>query len=126
MRLVRILLVEDDVAVREMLCEGLREEGFEVVPAANGVEASELFAALGPYDLLLLDDDTPRLTGRQFLATVRAAGSAVAAVFHSGDLVLSEAERASLGVGPVLPKPATVAEVARTIRAALRQPPLAP
>src|SRR5919108_219967 len=41
-RPARILLLEDDGRLRQMLCEGLQEEGFEVTPAADGVEALAL------------------------------------------------------------------------------------
>jgi len=58
----RILLVDDDPAVREAIANVLLGEGYEVVPAANGVEAIDL-AQQCSMDLVLLDLNMPRKNG---------------------------------------------------------------
>ena len=58
----RILLVDDDPGVRRMLSRVLEEEGYAVVPAANGIEALELATTRMP-DLVLLDLNLPLQDG---------------------------------------------------------------
>jgi CheY-like chemotaxis protein len=111
----RILVAEDDPMLREILCTGLSDEGFDVVAAEDGQAALELYHGDGPYDALLVDDEMPRLTGRELLSKLRQAGERVAALIISGNLVLSEAERDLLGVGPVLRKPLSINELTRAI-----------
>jgi CheY-like chemotaxis protein len=116
---LRILVAEDEAPLREILCEGLREEGFEVVGAADGAEALELFHRAGPFDLLLLDEEMPRLTGRRLLAHLRAQGEDVTAVLFSGNLDLTHEEQARLRVGPALRKPVSLRDLAVAIRDAI-------
>jgi CheY-like chemotaxis protein len=119
MSALRILVAEDEAPLREILSEGLREEGFEVVAAADGAQALELFRSAGPFDLLLLDEEMPRLTGRRLLARLRAQGEDVAAVLLSGNLELTPEEQVCLRVGPALRKPMSFTDLSRAIRAAI-------
>jgi CheY-like chemotaxis protein len=59
----RVLVVDDDPAIREMLEDVLTEEGYDVVTARDGVEALEVLERGGDY-LVLLDLMMPRLDGR--------------------------------------------------------------
>jgi DNA-binding response OmpR family regulator len=58
----KLLLVDDDSAVREMLGRVLSAAGYDIVPAANGQEALE-FAAATELDLVLLDLNLPVKNG---------------------------------------------------------------
>ena len=111
----RVLVAEDDDLLREIVCVGLANEGFEVVAASDGAVALELFRARGPYDALLLDEEMPHLTGRQLLVRLRAAGERVAALLISGNLEIDDDERATLGVGPVIRKPASLDDICRAL-----------
>jgi CheY-like chemotaxis protein len=119
----RILVAEDDSILREILDDGLRAEGFDVVLAKDGAEALHLYATSGPFDALLLDEEMPELTGRQVLLRLRGQGDEVAALIISGNLELDEAERTALGVGPVLRKPIPLRELAQALRAAIARAP---
>lgn len=74
----RILLAEDDAAMRELLAAALRFEGYQVVPARNGVEALERLgsATLGHrhYDAIVSDIRMPGPSGLDMLSGLRAAG----------------------------------------------------
>jgi DNA-binding NarL/FixJ family response regulator len=68
---VRVLVVDDDFAVRTVLCDVLAEEGFDVVGAAvDGVEGVALAASLDP-DVILLDVRMPRLGGLEAARQIR-------------------------------------------------------
>ena len=58
----KLLLVDDDPGVRESLAHVLNGEGYDVLPAANGVEALEI-AAQNAVDLVLLDLNLPKKNG---------------------------------------------------------------
>jgi CheY-like chemotaxis protein len=117
---LRILVAEDEAPLREILAEGLRDEGFDVVTARDGVDALDRYRSEGPFDVLLLDEEMPRLTGRRVLSRLRADGERVAAVIFSGNLELDEHEQARLGVGPALRKPVSLGELSRAIQRAVR------
>ena len=116
---LRLLVADDDATLREIVCEGLVDEGFEVVPAEDGERALELFRTRGPYDALLLDEEMPGLTGRQLLGVIRAQNDLVPVLLLSGNLVMEDDERSALGVGPVLLKPVTIRELAQAVRQAV-------
>jgi CheY-like chemotaxis protein len=59
---VRVLVVEDDDVIRQLITVNLELEGFEVVPAIDGQDALEKIAAVKP-DVITLDVMMPRLDG---------------------------------------------------------------
>jgi len=65
-RLKTILLVDDDPGVREATGELLREVGYFVETAADGVEALERLHSSGAINLILLDLNMPRMNGFDF------------------------------------------------------------
>ena len=74
----RILVVDDDVAVRDLIYEALTRQGYKVITATGGKAALEAFVGHNP-DLVLLDFKMPRREGRRgtliSLVTVITAGS---------------------------------------------------
>lgn len=66
-----VLVVEDDPDIREVLVEALRDEGYRVDWAADGVLGLEK-ARKTPPSLVIVDLMIPRLDGRQFIAECRA------------------------------------------------------
>jgi CheY-like chemotaxis protein len=112
----RILVVEDDQAVRESLADVLSEEGYEVTCAANGREALDRLHAAAPA-LILLDLVMPVMDGWTFRAAQRRdpRASAIPVVVLSasrGD----DAPAAALGAEAFLPKPVDVGRLLGTLR----------
>lgn len=68
----RILLVEDDTAIRETMSELLAEEGYRVTTAANGAEALELLDASDAPSLILLDLMMPVMNGFELRRALRS------------------------------------------------------
>lgn len=58
----RILVVEDDMDIQELLKNFLQEVGYEIILAGDGAEALSLFSA-SPFDLVLLDVMLPKIDG---------------------------------------------------------------
>ncbi|HEX2371167.1 MAG TPA: response regulator, partial [Solirubrobacterales bacterium] len=67
----RILLVDDEHAVQKLLAYPLRKEGYEVVPARDGREALDRFAA-ERFDLVVLDIMLPKLDGIEVCRRLRS------------------------------------------------------
>src|SRR5512146_2833451 len=66
----KILVVDDDANVQRLLTYALKQEGYEVVPAADGAEAFRLWGAEDPA-LILLDVTLPKLDGYQVATKIR-------------------------------------------------------
>ena len=66
----RVLVVDDDPDIRELLFTALEDEGFEVVPAGNGEEALAIIKTFRP-DVIVLDLMMPVMDGWQFAAELR-------------------------------------------------------
>jgi two-component system, OmpR family, response regulator len=114
----RILLVDDDVAVLEVLTEGIRGHGYLVDVAAGGVEA------LRPltdriYDLLITDIAMPGLDGWQLIAAAIHTQPMVRVIIMTGRDEPEDRERAAaLGV-PLFRKPFALAALQSAIEDAL-------
>jgi two-component system, cell cycle response regulator len=81
----RILVADDSLVVRTVVCDQLEEEGYEVVQAVDGESALAQCVALHP-DAILLDIEMPGLDGHQVLARLKAdaALSDIPVVFLTG------------------------------------------
>ena len=80
-----VLLVEDEDAVRGFAVEALKRQGYEVLQAASGAEALEVFeAAVKPIDIVVSDVIMPEMDGPTLLKELRRARPELKFVFMSG------------------------------------------
>ena len=79
----RVLLVEDDMAVRELLLDVLTAHGFDVF-AAETAEQAEVRAAAATFDLLLSDIDLPGMSGARLAASLMTRMPAMRIMLMSG------------------------------------------
>jgi PAS domain S-box-containing protein len=90
----RILLAEDDAALREIVSIQLEELGYTVLAASNGREALRMAEKQeGPIDLLLTDVVMPGMNGRQLADRLKQKIPALKVLFvsgYSGDVILRE------------------------------------
>lgn len=114
----RILLVEDEMAVREMLADGLALQGFDVT-AAETAEQGELLARGQTFDLLLSDIDLPGQNGADLAASLRGRFPQLAVVLMSGYPDDGAIAAAGLEGEDVLRKPFSLAHLVTKIREAL-------
>ena len=80
MSLLRILLLEDDILLSEIIEEFLISLGYEVALALNGQVAEEL-AYAQKFDLFILDVNVPYINGFEFLKSLRTLKNATPAIF---------------------------------------------
>ena len=116
----RILVVDDDVAVRQLSAEILMRSGYEVEAAADGAAAWQALNT-DTYDLLITDHNVPDLTGVELLKKLRAARMALPVIIAAGALPKEEATPEPwLKPAATLRKPYTVDELLGTVREVLR------
>lgn len=121
----KILLMDDEEAVRELGAELLSFLGYEVVVAANGREALELYErernASQPFDAIILDLTVPGdMGGLQVIKTIRKTDRSIKAIVSSGysnDPIMSDYE--SHGFNGIATKPYTVSELGDALEKAL-------
>jgi CheY-like chemotaxis protein len=112
-----ILLVDDDFDIREALSETLQDHGFEVITAANGLEALKLLRKgdVRP-SVILLDLMMPVMDGYGFLKE-RANDPALAAIPVAIITAGHGVDKSRVGdQAPILPKPLKVGQLMSTVR----------
>ncbi len=122
-RTPRVLVVEDDDAIAQVLQRSLRMEGYEVRIAGNGPVALDEAHAFLP-DLLILDLGLPGLDGVEVAKTLRKAGDDVPIlVLTARDGVEARVEGLDAGADDYLVKPFERQELLARLRALLRRRP---
>jgi two-component system OmpR family response regulator len=117
----RLLVVEHEKTILELLAGSLRLAGFEVVTAASGKEALRAAAASRP-DLVLLDVMMPDGDGFEVVRRMRSSGPDVPVIFLSArDGVRERVAGLALGGDDYVTKPFSLDEVLERIRAVLRR-----
>lgn len=112
----RILVVDDEIYVRELLVKALGFLGYENVDAASdGADAWESLHKAS-YNLVITDHKMPRLTGLELIGRMRAEGMLQPVVLISGTMPTDELNRnPGLRVDAMLSKPFTIAELSAAI-----------
>lgn len=82
---MRILVVDDDASVRNMLKDDFEACGHEVVECWNGLQGLATFDRKGPFDAVLSDGQMPSMTGPEMVAKIRELDPNVSIVMLSGD-----------------------------------------
>jgi CheY-like chemotaxis protein len=83
--MAKILLVEDEMLVRELAFEDLTEAGFDVTPARDGDEALRRLETDGPFDLLFTDIRMPgQIDGWELARRARAADPRLRVIYATG------------------------------------------
>src|SRR5574340_1382775 len=118
---MRILVVDDDRAVRESLRRSLSFNGYSVDLATDGVEALDAIANERP-DALVLDVMMPRLDGLEVCRQLRSTGDDLPIlVLTARDSVSERVAGLDAGADDYLPKPFALEELLARMRALLRR-----
>jgi two-component system response regulator MprA len=120
---MRILVVDDDAAVREALRRALQLEGYEVELAGDGAEALDRLKldSVEP-DALVLDVSMPRLDGLEVCRRLRRGGSAVPVLMLTArDEVADRVAGLDAGADDYVVKPFALQELLARLRALLRR-----
>lgn len=118
--MTRVLVADDDLAIRKVIREALAREGFEVETAADGREALDL-AEAAPFDLVITDLAMPNVDGRGVVREIRKRSEIPILVLT---VRAEEKEKVALldaGADDYVVKPFGVAELLARVRALLRR-----
>ena len=118
----RILVVEDEGSLSEMMCEALSAEGHHVDAASNGFTAREMLLS-ARYDLIISDIKMPNMGGRELYDAVLQMDPDLARkiIFSTGDSVSAETHAFFQKVGnPYLTKPFNLTDLFRLIHRTLQ------
>ena len=117
----RVLVVDDDKAVRESLRRSLEFNGYDVSLASDGAEALAGIAATDP-DVVVMDVMMPRLDGLEATKALRKAGNDLPIlVLTARDAVGDRVEGLDAGADDYLTKPFALQELLARLRALLRR-----
>jgi DNA-binding response OmpR family regulator len=118
---MKILIVEDDAGIAELLREGLAAESHTVEIAENGADGSFLARSFG-FDIIVLDYSLPKKNGLQVCKEIRDAG------VHTPILFLSTTEATDIkvqafhaGADDYVTKPFSISEFSARIKAIMRR-----
>ena len=116
----RILLVDDERSVQQLLTYPLRKDGYEVVSAYDGREALERFAD-GRFDLVVLDIMLPKLDGIEVCRRLRVRSQVPIIMLTARDDEVDKVLGLEMGADDYITKPFSVREFRSRVRAALRR-----
>ncbi len=108
---MRILLLEDDLILSEVIVEHLEYYKYKVIPVFNGLEAEELIYKES-FDLLLLDVNVPFLNGFELIKELRASNNKTPVIFITSMNTPKDVEEGFfLGANDYLKKPFEMIEL---------------
>ena len=116
----KILLVEDDKEISEMLRNYLTTENYDVVCAGDGQEACRLFGEAA-FSLVLLDLMIPKISGMDVMQHIRRGSFVPIIILSAKDSETDKTLGLGLGADDYITKPFSLAEVLARVRAALRR-----
>ena len=117
--MARILVVDDEPDIRELLTEFLAHEGFEVTAVETGREAIEVFSTQG-FDAVLLDWGIPGIRAREVMSQLIEIQPETRIFLMTGNI--DEGQRLSGAQGPILGvfrKPFSLRNLADALRRVL-------
>jgi two-component system copper resistance phosphate regulon response regulator CusR len=118
---MKILIVEDEKKIGDYLQQGLREAGFVVDLARNGLDGNHL-AMTEAYDLIILDVMLPDIDGWRILQSLRDSDNQVPVLFLTArDSIDDRVKGLELGADDYLVKPFAFAELLARVRTLLRR-----
>ncbi|MEH7015771.1 MULTISPECIES: response regulator transcription factor [Bacillus] len=116
-----ILLVEDDLSIREMVESYLTKEGFTVATASDGEEGLAKFLSGGQFDLIILDLMMPKVDGLEVMRTIRETSAVPILIMSAKDTDVDKALGLGLGADDYICKPFSMIELSARVKAGIRR-----
>lgn len=118
--MTRVLVVEDEQSLREPLVYLLEKEGYEVLDAADGNTAIELFKMNNP-DIVLLDLMMPGMSGNEVCRVIRQTSNVPVIMLTAKDSEIDKVVGLEIGADDYVTKPYSTRELLARMKAVLRR-----
>lgn len=119
-RPIRVLVVEDDNDINQLLCQIVKKSGYDAQPAFSGTEAM-LYLENQDWDLILLDLMLPGMSGEEILSEITTKTSTPVMIISAKDGQKTKVSSLRSGADDFIVKPFDVDEVAARIESVLRR-----
>lgn len=116
----KILLVEDDISIQEMVNGYLTKEGFVVAVASDGEEGIAKFLE-DQFDLVILDIMMPKIDGLEVMNMIRKKSSVPILIMSAKDTDVDKALGLGLGADDYICKPFSMIELSARVKAGIRR-----
>jgi DNA-binding response OmpR family regulator len=117
---IRILVVDDELLIRQLYAELLNDRGYEVDTAKNGAAAWEALQ-MNDYNLLVTDNEMPQLSGVELVKKLRAAHMTLPVIMVSGTMPTEELKlHPELHIDAAVTKPFNITELTDIVKKVLR------
>jgi len=118
----RILVIDDDIELCDLLADYLGHEGFEITPVHDGVQGLQTaIAQAGQYDLIVLDVMLPGMNGFEVLRRLRSQSDTPVLMLTARDEEVDRIVGLEMGADDYLAKPFNPRELIARARAILRR-----
>ena len=117
---MKILLIEDDTEISDMLADYLSTENYEIITAYDGENACRKFE-MDQYDLVLLDLMIPKISGMDVMKKIRKSSTVPIIIISAKDTDSDITLGLGLGADDYITKPFSVTEVLARIKANIRR-----
>ena len=118
---MKLLIIEDDASLREVMCRALRSEGYIVETASTFLEAEDKIAGYN-YECIMLDIMLPDCNGLTLLRHIKSLDKGDRVIIISArDSIDDKVEGLELGADDYLAKPFYMAELSARIKSVLRR-----
>lgn len=118
--MTKVLVVEDELIMKEALVFLLRSEGYEVIEAEDGEEALKVFETEGA-DLILLDLMLPKLNGKDVCRAIRVTSDVPVIMLTAKDTEIDKVVGFEIGADDYVTKPYSTNELLARMKAVLRR-----
>lgn len=119
--MAKILIAEDDKEINRLLSEFLRNQGYSIVSAFNGLEANSILQQAEDISLVLLDLMLPYKSGDMILSELRQTSDKPVIIISAKDAVRTKIELIHMGADDYITKPFDLDEIFVRIEAVLRR-----
>ena len=116
----KILLIEDDADIREMLIDYLSGDGYEITAYADGVSVG-IFTDITDYSLALVDLMLPKSNGFELIKKIREISTLPIIIITAKNSDHDKARGLSLGADDYVTKPFSIVELSARIKANIRR-----
>ncbi len=118
----RVLVVEDELSIREMIALNLRMGGFEVVEAASAEQALDILETVAPCDAAVLDVMLPGMNGFSLCENIRRSDETIGIIILSAkSQEIDKIRGLSIGADDYMTKPFSVSELLARVTALCRR-----